>query len=136
MMTPQQWATVADLLSIGEAYEDVHRPFTVTADVPYTDVWTYPTVGTRKGKHPCEKPLAMMEDIIRASSRPGAVVLDCFLGSGVTGKAAANLGRNFIGMEADAGYFAKASEWLGEPVSPVSSHRTAPVGPAQQTLFA
>lgn len=117
-------------------YEDLRRPFNVSADVPYTDVWTYPTVGTRKGKHPCEKPLAMMEDIIRASSRPGAVVLDCFLGSGVTGKAAANLGRNFIGMEADAGYFAKASEWLGEPVSPVSSHRTAPVGPAQQTLFA
>ncbi len=117
-------------------YEDLRRPFNVTADVPYTDVWTYPTVSTRKGKHPCEKPLAMMEDIIRASSRPGAVVLDCFLGSGVTGKAAANLGRNFIGMEADAGYFAKASEWLGEPVSPVSSHRTAPVGPAQQTLFA
>jgi len=107
-MTPQQWATVADLLSIGEAYEDVHRPFNVTAEVPYTDVWTYPTVSTRKGKHPCEKPLAMMEDIIRASSRPGAIVLDPFMGSGVTGEAAVRLGRDFIGMEMGAEYFAGA----------------------------
>ena len=89
-------------------YEDLRRPFSVTADVPYTDVWTYPTVSTRKGKHPCEKPLAMMEDIIRASSRPGAIVLDPFMGSGVTGEAAVRLGREFIGMEAGAEYFASA----------------------------
>jgi len=90
-------------------YEDLRRPFNVTADVPYTDVWDkYPTV-MRRGKHPCEKPLAMMTDIIRASSRPGAVVLDCFMGSGVTGEATVRLGREFIGMEADAGHFADAS---------------------------
>ena len=91
-------------------YEDLRRPFNVTAEVPYTDVWVYPTVSTRKGKHPCEKPLAMMEDIIRASSRPGAVVLDCFMGSGVTGEAAVRLGRQFIGIEADAGHFGDASK--------------------------
>ena len=89
-------------------YEDLRRPFSVTADVPYTDVWTYPTVSTRKGKHPCEKPLEMMEHIIRASSRPGAIVLDPFMGSGVTGEAAVRLGREFIGMEAGAEYFAGA----------------------------
>ena len=89
-------------------YEDLRRPFNVSADVPYTDVWTFPTVGRRVGKHPCEKPLAMMEHIIRASSRPGAVVLDPFMGSGVTGEAALRLGRDFIGMEADAGYFTSA----------------------------
>ena len=90
-------------------YEDLRRPFNVSADVPYTDVWDkYPTV-MRRGKHPCEKPEAMMADIIRASSRPGAVVLDCFMGSGVTGEAAVRLGREFIGMEADAGHFGDAS---------------------------
>jgi len=112
MMTPQQWATVADLLTIRETYEDVHRPFNVTADVPYTDVWTYPTVGRRVGKHPCEKPETMMEHIIRASSRPGAVVFDPFMGSGATGLAALKLGRRFIGMEADPVYFKSASEKL------------------------
>ena len=107
-MTPQQWAVVAELLGIVEVYVDVHRPFNVSADVPYTDVWSFPTVGRRVGKHPCEKPLAMMEHIIAASSRPGAVVLDPFMGSGVTGEAALRHGRQFIGIEADAGYFASA----------------------------
>jgi adenine-specific DNA-methyltransferase len=85
-------------------YEDLRRPFSVTADVPYTDVWTFPTVQHFKGKHPCEKPLAMIEHIIKASTRPGAVVLDCFAGSGVTGEACQNLGRCFIGIEREAEY--------------------------------
>jgi adenine-specific DNA-methyltransferase len=100
-------------------YEDLRRPFSVTADVPYTDVWTFPTVQHYKGKHPCEKPLAMMEHIIRASTRPGAVVLDCFTGSGATGEACLNLGRQFIGIEKDATYAAQARRRLaclqGEP---------------------
>jgi site-specific DNA-methyltransferase (adenine-specific) len=100
-------------------YEDLRRPFSVTADVPYTDVWTFPTVQHYKGKHPCEKPLAMMEHIIRASTRPGAVVLDCFTGSGATGEACLNLGRQFIGIEKDAAYAAQARQRLaclqGEP---------------------
>jgi site-specific DNA-methyltransferase (adenine-specific) len=82
-------------------YEDLRRPFSVTADVPYTDVWTFPTVQHYRGKHPCEKPLAMMRHIVAASSKPGAVVLDCFAGSGTTGVAAASLGREFIGMDLD-----------------------------------
>lgn len=80
-------------------YEELRRPFNVTADVPYTDTWTFPTVAPYPGKHPCEKPLAMMEHIVRASSRPGAVVLDCFAGSGTTLAAARNLGRNGIGID-------------------------------------
>jgi adenine-specific DNA-methyltransferase len=86
-------------------YEDLRRPFTVSADVPYTDVWTFPTVSAYPGKHPCEKPAAMMEHIIRASSRQGAVVLDAFMGSGAVGIAALKLGRSFIGIEIDPGYF-------------------------------
>jgi len=86
-------------------YEELRRPFTVSADVPYTDVWTFPTVGYYSGKHPCEKPLALMEHIISASSRKGAVVLDCFAGSGSTLLAAQNLGRDFIGIEKDGNYY-------------------------------
>ena len=89
-------------------YEDLRRPFSVTADVPYTDVWTFKTVQAYKGKHPCEKPLEMMEHIVRASSREGATVLDCFMGGGSTGVACRNLGRKFIGIEKDADYFAAA----------------------------
>jgi adenine-specific DNA-methyltransferase len=73
-------------------YEDLRRPFYASESRPYTDVWDFPTVGAYEGKHPCEKPLAMMEHIIQTSSRPGAVVLDCFAGSGVVGEAVRNIG--------------------------------------------
>ena len=98
-------------------YEDLRRPFNVSADVPYTDVWTFKTVNAYPGKHPTEKPLPLMRHIIEASSRPGAVVLDCFMGSGTTGKAAQDLGREFIGIEKDAGYFAQAKRRI-ESVQP------------------
>ena len=91
-----------------QQYEQLRRPFAVTADVPYTDVWTFATVGAYKGKHVCEKPAALMEHIITSSSRPGAVVLDCFMGSNATGKAARKLGRAYIGIELDPHWVAKA----------------------------
>ena len=83
-------------------YEYLRRPFSVTADVPYTDVWTFPTVGTYPGKHVCEKPLEMMQHIVSASSRPDGVVLDCFMGSGNAGVAATMAGRSFVGIDASA----------------------------------
>ena len=46
-------------------YQRLRRQFNVNKDVPYTDVWHYPSVPYYKGKHPCEKPADMMEDIIR-----------------------------------------------------------------------
>jgi site-specific DNA-methyltransferase (adenine-specific) len=99
-------------------YEDLRRPFSVTADVPYTDVWAFPTVQHYKGKHPCEKPLAMMEHIIRASTRPCAVVLDCFAGSGATGQACLSLGREFVGIEKDPSYAAQARQRMRAVSSP------------------
>lgn len=80
-------------------YEDLRRPFSATPDVPYTDVWTFQTVGAYAGKHPCEKPMAMMEHIVRTSSKPGAVVVDPFAGSGQTLVAAYRNERRFLGCE-------------------------------------
>jgi adenine-specific DNA-methyltransferase len=91
-------------------YEDLRRPFTVTADDQYTDVWTFPTVGHYPGKHPCEKPAPLMEQIIRASSRPGDLVVDPFTGSGATGVAAVRLGRDFAGCDMSEHWVAHASE--------------------------
>jgi len=56
----------------------------------------------------------MMEHIVRSSSREGDVVLDCFMGSGSTGKAALALGRRFVGMEFEQPTFDQASEALSE----------------------
>jgi site-specific DNA-methyltransferase (adenine-specific) len=75
------------------------RVFNVTKHVPHTNVWTYPSVQYYPGKHPCEKPLQMMIDIINASSLPGQVVLDCFVGGGSTAVACLKTDRTFIGSE-------------------------------------
>jgi site-specific DNA-methyltransferase (adenine-specific) len=95
-------------------YENLRRPFTVSADVPYTDVWDFPTVQSYPGKHPCEKPLALMEHIIAASSRPGDVVLDCFAGHGTTLVAARNLERRYIGCDASGEWVARAKLRLAQ----------------------
>lgn len=81
---------------IASDYEQGRRPFAVTDSVPYTDVWSFETVADYPGKHPCEKPVGLLAHIITTSSRPGALVLDCFCGSGSTGEAALSLGRRAI----------------------------------------
>ena len=55
--------------------------------------------------HPTQKPVALMEYLIRTYTNPGETVLDFTMGSGTTGVAAANTGRRFIGIEMDADYF-------------------------------
>jgi len=88
-----------------ERYEELRRPFAVSKMVPFTDVWTYPPVQYYPGKHPCEKPADMMADIIRASTRPGMVVADFFMGSGSTIKQALKLGCSAIGVELETATF-------------------------------
>jgi site-specific DNA-methyltransferase (adenine-specific) len=95
-------------------YEDLRRPFALSADVPYTDVWTFATVQASPGKHPCEKPLGLLRHIITASSRPGDTVLDCFAGSGSTLDAARQCGRQAIGIEQDARWWRRACQRLNQ----------------------
>ncbi|EON9368847.1 site-specific DNA-methyltransferase, partial [Escherichia coli] len=83
----------------------LRRYFGVTAQVPYTDVWTHKPVQYYPGKHPCEKPAEMLQQIISASSRPGDLVADFFMGSGSTVKAALALGRRATGVELETERF-------------------------------
>lgn len=55
--------------------------------------------------HPTQKPVALMEYLIRTYTNPGEVVLDNTMGSGTTGVACRNTGRRFIGIERDEKYF-------------------------------
>lgn len=65
--------------------------------------------------HPTVKPLKIINNFVLNSSNEGDTVLDPFMGSGSTGVACVNAGRNYIGMELDAGYFETAkSRILGE----------------------
>jgi hypothetical protein len=60
----------------------------------------------RFGKHPTQKPLALLERILLASSSPGDLVLDPFLGSGTSALAALRLDRRFVGIELAARFLA------------------------------
>ena len=70
-------------------------------------VWQYPAAGRDEkqfGKHPTQKPIALIARCLRASTNPGDLVFDPFAGSASTGIAALSLGRNFIGSELEREY--------------------------------
>ena len=60
--------------------------------------------------HPTQKPVALYEYLIKTYTNEGETVLDNCMGSGTTGVACKNLGRNFIGIEKDEKYFQIASD--------------------------
>ena len=69
----------------------------------------------RKGAlHPTQKPVALLEYLIRTYTNEGETVLDFTMGSGSTGVACVNTNRNFIGIELDEGYFNIAKKRIEE----------------------
>lgn len=74
--------------------------------------------------HPTAKPVDMMEYMVLTYTVPGQVVLDNTMGSGTTGVACVNTGRNFIGIERDEGYFKIAQE----RIRAAELSRLSPVG--------
>ena len=62
-------------------------------------------IKTERGFHPTQKPVALMEYLIKTYTNEGETVLDFTMGSGTTGVACKNLNRNFIGIEKDENYF-------------------------------
>jgi site-specific DNA-methyltransferase (adenine-specific) len=64
--------------------------------------------------HPTQKPVALMEYLIKTYTNPGDTVLDNCMGSGTTGVACVNTGRSFIGIEKDPGYFVIAERRIKE----------------------
>lgn len=72
-----------------------------------TDVWRLPAIARWEkscGKHPTQKPLALLTRIILASTKQDAWVLDPFSGSGTTGIAASLAGRRYLGIETEKEY--------------------------------
>jgi len=78
------------------------------------NTWFYEPV--TKSEHPTQKPVALIENIIRHSSNEGDLVLDPFAGSGTSAVAAANLGRRYICIEKEREYCDIAEQRLMEPV--------------------
>lgn len=70
-----------------------------------TDVWRLPAIATWEkscGKHPTQKPLALLTRIILSSTKKGAWILDPFAGSSTTGIASNLIGRRFLGIEKES----------------------------------
>ena len=67
-----------------------------------------------KAVHPAQKPVALLEYLIRTYTNEGETVLDFTMGSGSTGVACVNTNRNFIGIELDNGYFEIARKRIEE----------------------
>jgi site-specific DNA-methyltransferase (adenine-specific) len=78
-------------------------------------VWSVPTPGPREkvhGRHPTQKPLALLDRVLAASAAPGDLVLDPFAGSSTTGVAALRAGCRFLGLERDPAYVELAARRL------------------------
>lgn len=93
-------------------YEDLRRPFNITAYDQFGDVWRFDTPDNFEGRHVCEKPVPLLQHIINASTKPGALVLDCFAGSASTGHACLSLGRRFLGIELSSDWVQRGSARL------------------------
>lgn len=78
------------------------------------DVLTFSNSGNTNKIHPTEKPVDLLEYMIRTYTDVGDTVLDSCMGSGSCGVACHHLGRSFIGIEKDTGYFEAAKKRIEE----------------------
>lgn len=78
-----------------------------------TQVWKFQRDCLKSNLHPTQKPLALLEELVKTFTNDGDLVLDNCMGSGTTGVACKNLNRNFIGIEKDKQYFEIAKQRIG-----------------------
>lgn len=100
---------------------EVYGGFTDNRKGHKEEVLRYPSSiqkhNTQVGLHPTQKPVALMEYLIKTYTNEGEVVLDNTMGSGTTGVACVNTNRRFIGMELDDKYFEIAKERIEKAIA-------------------
>lgn len=84
-----------------------------------------------RAAHPTQKPLLIIERMIKASCPPGGVILDPFMGSGTTAVAAQRCGRNFVGFELNAAYCEIIARRLQSPEGQLTAHSNQPTEPVR-----
>jgi site-specific DNA-methyltransferase (adenine-specific) len=118
---PQMWYSTpysgfsSDTSKIGEVYGEAkskHRDNPEGSRYPKTIL----KFKQEKGLHPTQKPVALMEYLIKTYSNEGETVLDNCMGSGTTGVSCVNTDRNFIGIEMDETYFNIAKNRINNPL--------------------
>lgn len=90
-----------------EHYNSSSNPFmeTVSKGKRYPLSWINFSNGNNGSEHPTQKPLELMTWLVQTYSNPGETVLDCFMGSGMTGVACVKSERHFIGIEKSPDFF-------------------------------
>jgi DNA modification methylase len=83
-----------------------------TGDRHPTSILRFAKPSGRDRRHPTQKPLGLMDFLVRSYSLPGQTVLDTFMGSGVTIEAAVAAGRHAIGIERDPAFYAATAAHL------------------------
>ena len=81
-----------------------------------TQVWKFKRDILISNLHPTQKPLLLIEELIKTFTNEGDTVLDNCMGSGTTAIACMNTGRNFIGFETDVNYFNIANERIKQNI--------------------
>jgi site-specific DNA-methyltransferase (adenine-specific) len=94
----------------GSNYNEYNMVETVGDDKFPTSVLSFSKPHASTALHPTQKPVELLEYLLRTYTNEGDTVLDNCMGSGSTGVASVNTNRNFIGMELDEEYFKIASE--------------------------
>ena len=79
-----------------------------------TSIWNVKRDSVVGYKHPTQKPVLLLEDLIKTFSNENDLIVDLTMGSGSTGVAAKNTNRNFIGIEQDENYFNIAEKRIKE----------------------
>lgn len=102
-----------------QQYEELRQQYesmryTFNNQKTHHSVWNYELISNKKNGHITEKPIQLIENIIKYSSNPNQIILDPFVGSGTTAIAAMNLGRKFIGIEKDSKYVKVANERINK----------------------
>ena len=93
---------------IKKEYESLRRTFNLTSDKlykPYNNTWNFKQTPTRKGRHPCEKPMDLISHIIDVSSNENDLIVDMFCGSCVVPKCCEAMNRRCIAGDIDDKYF-------------------------------
>lgn len=92
--TKEVWVKLQKILNFDMPYDEVSTVFNPQMGV--TDVWRDIDFYKETRYHPTQKPLKLIDRLVLASTNPGMLVLDPFLGGGSTAVSAKRLGRNFI----------------------------------------
>lgn len=114
---PQMWKSTPYTCNqgyVGEAKQTgLYRDNVITVNNGDRYPLTILSFSKETGLHPTQKPVALLDYLIKTYTNEGDVVLDNCMGSGSTGVACVNTNRNFIGIELDENYFKIAKERIG-----------------------